>query len=94
LWQPGHLGIGLFRAHILGMESDPSNPLEVINGRRINGHSWGWTVEFQHIRLAKFPGEPLISWQRFDTLALAREAAKELGPIVEIDESEYASKTP
>ena len=76
------------------MESEPSNPVEIINGRRIRGHSWGWTLDTKHIRLAKFPGQPLIVFQRFDTLELAREAAIRLGPIVEIDESEYAAQTP
>jgi hypothetical protein len=77
------------------MESEPSSPIEIINGRRVKQHSWGWTVEVQHIRLAKFPGQPLISWTRFDTQEQAREAANRLGPIVEIDESEYyASKAP
>jgi hypothetical protein len=76
------------------MESEPSNPVEIVNGRRIKGHPWGWMLEFQHIRLAKFPGQPLVTFQRFDTLALARVAANELGPIVEIDESEYDPQTP
>jgi hypothetical protein len=51
-------------------------------------------VDIQRIRLAKFPGNPMITRRRFDTLELAREEALRLGPIKEIDESEYASQTP
>jgi hypothetical protein len=76
------------------MESEPSDLVEIINGRRIKGHSWGWTLEFQHIKLAKFPGQPMITFQRFDSQESAREAANQLGPIVEIDESEYDPQTP
>jgi hypothetical protein len=34
-------------------------------------------------------GKPLITFRKFDTLELAREAALRLGPIKEIDEGEY-----
>jgi hypothetical protein len=72
----------------------PSNAIEIVNGRRIKGYSWGWTLEHEHITLAKFPGEPLITWQRFDTQEAAREAADRLGPLVEVDESKYAPEVP
>jgi hypothetical protein len=75
------------------MGSEPSNPVEIVNGRRIKGYSWGWTLEFQHIRLKKFPDQPLITFRRFDSLELAREMANKLGPIVEIDESECAARS-
>ena len=87
-------GIGQFRAHTGGMENDPSSFREIINARLIRGYSWGWMLEFEHIRLARFPGEPLVVWRKFDTFELAREAAVKLGPIPEIDESEYDFRTP
>lgn len=92
MWQQGGLEKGQLRAHIWGMtETSP----ELINGRRIVGRPWGWLVDLERIRLAKFPGKPLITFRKFDTLELAREAALRLGPIQEIDESEYdPSKTP
>jgi hypothetical protein len=83
-----------FRAHIQEMTSDASSSAEIVNGRRILGRPWGWQLEFQRIRMAKFPDKPLTSWQKFDTLELAREAANRLGPIQEIDESEYDPKKP
>jgi hypothetical protein len=67
----------------------PLGPSEFINGRRIVGYPWGWVVDIARIRLAKFPGEPLTVFRKFETLELAREAAIGLGPIKEIDESEY-----
>jgi hypothetical protein len=98
LWQPDGLENNQFRAHISGMvEASPDippNPSEFVNGRRITGYGWGWMVDIQRIRLAKFPGNPMITRRRFDTLELAREEALRLGPIKEIDESEYASQTP
>jgi hypothetical protein len=70
-------------------------PPEFINGRRIVGYPWGWLVDMERVRLAKFPGQPLTVFQKFVTLELAREAATRLGPIKEIDESEYGpSLTP
>jgi len=69
-------------------------PPEFINGRRIQAFTWGVSVEIELIRLAKFPGEPLTVLSHFDTLELAREAALQLGPIKEIDESEYYARTP
>jgi hypothetical protein len=76
------------------MENEPSSVREVVNGRRIRGYSWGWMLEFEHVIFANFPGEPLVVWQRHETLEDAREAAVKLGPIPEIDESEYAFRTP
>jgi len=76
------------------MENEPSSVREVVNGRLIRGYSWGWMLEFEHIRLARFPGQPLVVWQKFETFELASEAAIKLGPIAEIDESEYAFQTP
>jgi hypothetical protein len=76
------------------MENEPSSVREVVNGRLIRGYSWGWMLEFEHIGLARFPAEPLVVWRKFDTFELAREAAVQLGPIPEIDESEYAFQTP
>jgi hypothetical protein len=35
-----------------------------------------------------------VVWQKFETFELASEAAIKLGPIAEIDESEYAFQTP
>ena len=69
-------------------------PPEFINGRRIQAYTWGVTVEIELIKLAKFPGEPLSVFRRYETLELAREAALRLGPIEEIDEAEYFSRTP
>jgi hypothetical protein len=63
-------------------------PPEFINGRRIQGYRWGWVVEKDHIKLAKFPGEPLVTTIGFDTYEQAKEAALALGPIQEIDEGE------
>ena len=94
MWADGGLASERFRAHIQGMTSDASNSAEIVKGRRILGRPWGWQLEFQRIRMAKFPDKPLTSWQKFDTLELAREAANRLGPIQEIDESEYDPKTP
>jgi hypothetical protein len=76
------------------MESEPSNPVEIINGRRIKGDSWGWMLEYERILLAKFPGQPLVTWKKFETQELAREAATSLGPLQEVDESKYATQTP
>ena len=67
----------------------PLGPSEFINGRRIVGYPWGWVVDKDRIRLAKFPGEPVVTRIKFDTYELAREAALALGPIQETDESEY-----
>jgi hypothetical protein len=69
-------------------------PPEFINGRRIQAYTWGVSVEIELIKLAKFPGEPLTVYGRFDTLELAREAALRLGPFKEIDEAEYYSRMP
>jgi hypothetical protein len=66
--------------------NEPLGPPEFINGRRIQGYPWGWVVDMKRTRLAKFPGEPLTVFGKFDTLKLAREAAVRLGPIKEIDE--------
>jgi hypothetical protein len=67
----------------------PLGPPEFINGSQILGYPWGWVVDKDRIRLAKFPGEPLVTLIKFDTYKLAREAALALGPIQETDESEY-----
>ena len=67
---------------------------EFINGRRIQAYTWGVSVEIELIKLAKFPGEPLAVFGKFDTLELAREAALRLGPIAEIDEAEYYARAP
>ena len=69
-------------------------PREFINGRRIQAYAWGVTVEIELIKLAKFPDEPLSVFRKYETLELAREAALRLGPIEEIDEAEYFSRTP
>jgi hypothetical protein len=93
LWRPNGLENESSAAHILMMtETQPTNslgPPEFINGRRIQGYTWGWVVDIELVNLAKFPGQPLTVFRKFDTLELAREAALRLGPIKEIDESEY-----
>jgi len=71
------------------MENESSSIREIINGRLLRGYSCGWMLEFEHVRLARFPGQPLVVWRKFETFELAREAAVKLGPITEIDESEY-----
>jgi hypothetical protein len=69
--------------------NEPLGPPEFINGRRIQGYPWGWVVDKELVKMAKFPGQPLTVRMKFDTLELAKEAAVSLGPIQEIDESEY-----
>jgi hypothetical protein len=70
----------------------PLGPPEFINGRRIQAYAWGVSVEFELIKLAKFPGQPLRVCRKYETLELAREAAQRLGPIKEIGEAEYDSR--
>ena len=71
-----------------------SHPVDVVNGRRIRGFPWGWTLEYEHIKLAKFPGQPAVTFLKFESLELAREAAINLGPLQEVDESKYAAQAP
>jgi hypothetical protein len=71
VWADGGLASQRFSAHIQEMTSDASSSAEIVNGRRILGSPWGWQLEFQRIRMAKFPDKPLTSWQKFDTLELA-----------------------
>ena len=75
------------------MERRPRT-IEIVNGRRIQKRIWGWMLEYEHIRMIKFPGEPLITWTRFEALKFAREAAIKLGPIQEVDEANMIPKRP
>ena len=74
------------------MDSTKSHTVDVVNGRCIRGYPWGWTLDYERIKLAKFPGQPAVTFLKFESLELARKAAINLGPLQEVDESKYAAQ--